>query len=307
MLLDLHAPTPLAPTRPFLFGTQPRWGVDSEYGVLTDVMLARPDHLEVVPCNSVARDSLAQGLACCPDTAAAQHEALVATLTEEGVCCHFVPAADAHADLCFTRDSTLMTPWGLLELSLAERHRAAEPGHVAAAAARWGVPLLGTLDEGRVEGGDVCLIRPGLVAIGWSGARTDAAGALALARFFGAHGWKCLLTRFDPHFLHLDTLFTMLDRDRAVACVEALEPDFLDAVRALGISLVPVYEEEVARLGANILSLGAGRLLSAADNARLNRELSRLGYLVTGLDIGQFTRCGGGVHCLTMPLARLPG
>jgi arginine deiminase len=99
----------------------------------------------------------------------------------------------------------------------------------------------------------------------------------------------------------------MLDRDRAVACVEALEPDFLDAVRVLGISLVPVREEEVARLGANILSLGAGRLLSAADNARLNRELSRLGYLVTGLDIGQFTRCGGGVHCLTMPLARLPG
>ena len=24
------------------------------------------------------------------------------------------------------------------------------------------------------------------------------------------------------------------------------------------------------------------------------------------LDVSQFTRCGGGIHCLTMPLARRP-
>ena len=44
-----------------------------------------------------------------------------------------------------------------------------------------------------------------------------------------------------------------------------------------------------------------------ADNHRLNGVLTRLGYEVTALRIDQFTRCGGGIHCLTMPLARLPG
>jgi N-dimethylarginine dimethylaminohydrolase len=307
MLLQLDTPAVRTGSAGFMLAGAPRWGVNSEYGLLQDVMLCAPDHLEVIPCNTVSRDSIAQGLACSPDLAARQHQDLVKALTSEGVRCHFVPSAPGYADLSFTRDSTLMTPWGLLELSLSERHRAGEPAHVAAAAAAWGVPMLGRIDEGRVEGGDVCLVRPGTVAIGWSGDRTDSAGALALARVFRARGWDAILTGFDPHFLHLDTLFTMLDRDRAVACIDALEPAFLDRIRALGIRLIPVGADEVARLGANILSLGAGRLFSAADNLRLNRELTRAGYLVTALDVDQFTRCGGGLHCLTMPLSRASG
>jgi N-dimethylarginine dimethylaminohydrolase len=37
----------------------------------------------------------------------------------------------------------------------------------------------------------------------------------------------------------------------------------------------------------------------------VNATLEQLGYSVIRLDIDQFTRCGGGMHCLTMPLARL--
>lgn len=304
MLLDLAAPVR---ARPLALPRRIRWGVDSEYGVMQDVMLSAPTHLELVPCNTVARDAAARGMACCPDAALGQHHTLVRALEGHGVTCHFVPPAAGLADQCFTRDSTLMTPWGLLELTLAAPHRAAEPAHVARAAAGWGVPLLGSLGGGTIEGGDVCLVRPGLVAIGWSGVRTSERGAAALARFFEAHGWRALVTRFHPHFLHLDTLFTMIGRNRAVACAEVLEPDFLAEVEALGIDIVPVAEAEIDRLGANLLSLGDERLLSSAENQRLNGVLTRLGYAVTALGIDQFTRCGGAMHCLTMPLARLPG
>lgn len=307
MLLDLLAPASLPGARVAATPARSRWSVDSEYGVLRDVMLSAPAHLELVPCNTVARDAVARGMDCCPDTATGQHQALVRALGDAGVRCHFVPPVPGLADQCFTRDSTLMTPWGLLELSLAAPHRAAEPGHVARAAAAWGVPLLGTLGGDAIEGGDVCLVRPGLVAIGWSGARTSQGGATALARFFEAHGWRALVTRFHPTFLHLDTLFTMVGRNRAVACLDALEPDFVAGIQALGIDLVPVTEGEVDQLGANILCLGDGRLLSSSDNKRLNTALGRLGYQITTLTIDQFTRCGGGMHCLTMPLARLPG
>lgn len=307
MLLDLAAPASLPRARPFPLADRPRWGVDSEHGRLTDVMLSAPAYLELVPCNTVARDAVAQGMACCPEAALSQHRGLVRALTDHGVRCHSVPPAPGLADQCFTRDSTLMSPWGLLELSLAAPHRAAEPAHVARTAASWGVKLLGALGEGRIEGGDVCLVRPGTVAIGWSGERTDAQGAAALAGFFEARGWRALVTRFHPHFLHLDTLFTMVSRDRAVACRDALEPDFLAEIGVLGIDLVSVEEAEVGRLGANILCLGEGRLLSSTDNRRLNAALGGLGYAVTALPIDQFTRCGGGMHCLTMPLARLPG
>ena len=39
-----------------------RWGARSETGRLTDVLLSAPSYLQMVPCNEVTRDSLAQGL-----------------------------------------------------------------------------------------------------------------------------------------------------------------------------------------------------------------------------------------------------
>lgn len=307
MLLDLSASASLPGERPVAVADRSRWGVDSEYGQLREVMLSAPTHLELVPCNTVARDAVARGMACCAETAVNQHRALVRALHDHGVRCHFVPPTPGLADQCFARDATLMTPWGLLELSLAAPHRAAEPHRAARAASAWGVPLLGALGEGTIEGGDICLVRPGLVAIGWSGARTSLAGAAALARFFEAHGWRAIVTRFHSHFLHLDTLFNMVARDRAIACLDVLEPAFLAEIEALGIDLVPVDEAEVDQLGANLLCLGDGRLLCTGDNQRLNGELRRRGHDVVALQLDQFTRCGGSVHCLTMPLSRLPG
>lgn len=284
----------------------PRWGADSEYGVLHEVMLSGPRHLELVPCNAVSRANLAAGLTCSPDLAVEQHDALARTLERLGVRCRYVRSRPGLPDLTFTRDSSMMTPWGLVLLRLAAEHRRAEAAEIRAAARAWGVPVLAEIEEGTVEGGDVCLLRPGLVAIGWSGERTTKAGAEALAAIFERRGWRALLTRFDPRFLHLDTLFTMVDRTRAVACVEALDDGFLATVADLDIGLVTASELEVDALGPNLLSLGRGRVLSAADNHRINGELERLGYHVEAVDIGQFTQCGGGVHCLTMPLARAP-
>lgn len=283
-----------------------RWSVDSEYGRLTDVMLSPPPHLEIVPCNSVSVDALAKGLECCAATAERQHEALIRTLRAEGVRCAVVPPSETLPDLSFTRDATFMTPWGLLGLRPGAEHRQTEVRHVLAHARGWGVPSAGTIETGTVEGGDVCLVRPGLVAIGWSGERTSKEGALALAHFFESRGWKAILTHFDPYFLHLDTLFAMVDSRRAVACLEALDPAFIGQVKALGIELLPVTPFEVQRLGTNLLALGERRILSSADNVRVNRELTGLGYRIIPVEIDQFTRCGGGVHCLTMPLARDP-
>lgn len=284
-----------------------RWGVDSEYGRLTEVMLSVPRHLEIVPCNAVSIENHRNGITCSPDVAVEQHARLVQALEAEGVRCHFVPPSPDLPDLSFTRDTTLMTPWGLIGLRPAVVHRLPEVAHVRRAAQTWGVPMLSTVGEGSIEGGDVCLVRPGLVVIGHSGERTDRVGAEALARTFEARGWRAILTGFDRGFLHLDTLFTMLDEGRAVARVEGLDPDFLLELQALGISILPARSDEVQKLGSNLLSLGAGRLLSPADNERVNAELEQLGYSVIRVEIDQFTRCGGGMHCLTMPLARLPG
>ena len=280
------------------------WGVASETGRLTDVLLSAPAYLEMVPCNAVTRDSLARGLFASPGRAARQHRALVAALAQAGVRCHFVPPVSGLADLCFTRDAVLMSPWGLIELRPAAPHRRAEPRHVAEAAFGVGAPRLGRVTEGSIEGGDICLLREGVLLIGHSGDRTDETGARALGDMFQRRGWAVIYTRFDPTYLHLDTLFTMVSARCAVACPEALEDDFLGRLGELGIGIIPASIEEVGTLGVNLLSLGDGRLLVPAGNDRLNAILAGCGFEVIAMELDQFTLCGGGAHCLTMPLAR---
>ena len=304
MLLDPAGASFAPDDRPAEALAAGRWGVASETGRLTDVLLSAPAYLEMVPCNAVTRDSLANGLFASPAVAARQHRALVAALEQAGVRCHFVPPAPGLADLCFTRDPVLISPWGLIELRPAAPHRRAEPGHVARAAAALGLPHLGRIAEGMIEGGDICLLREGVLLIGHSGDRTDQAGAHALGALFERRGWEVVRTRFDPAFLHLDTLFTMLSRDLAVACPEALEDDFLGTLGRLGVGIIPASTEEVVSLGANLLSLGEGRLIAPSGNDRLNAILADCGFEVMSVALDQFTRCGGGAHCLTMPLAR---
>ena len=304
MLLD-PAGAPFAlDDRPAEAAAASRWGVASETARLTDVLLSAPAYLEMVPCNAVTRDSLANGLFASSAIAGRQHRALVTALELAGVRCHFVPPAPGLTDLCFTRDAVLMTPLGLIELRPAAPHRRAEPGHVATAAAALGIPSVGRIAEGTIEGGDICLLREGVLVIGRSGDRTNDAGARALGALFERRGWAVIHTRFDPAFLHIDTLFSMVSDDCAVACPEALEDDFLATLGRLGIGIIPASEEEVASLGANLLSLGGGRLLAPAGNDRLNRILADCGFEVITVALDQFTRCGGGAHCLTMPLAR---
>jgi N-dimethylarginine dimethylaminohydrolase len=258
----------------------------------------------MVPCNAVTRDSLARGLSSCAASAGAQHRALVAKLESAGVDCHVVAPSPGLSDLAFTRDAVFMTPWGLVELRPSEPHRRDEPAHLAGALGRLGIARLGAVGGGKVEGGDVCLLRPGLVMIGISGERTDEAGARALGRIFERRGWRALYTRIDPRYLHLDTQFSLVSRHRAVACLDTLESGFAATMAGLGIELIPVTPGEVDRLEANLLSLGGCRIVAPAGDSRINRLLRRLGHDLIEVEIDQFVRCGGGVHCLTMPLAR---
>lgn len=303
MLLDA-APSDLpGPSEP-LSAQQPRWGVACETGILTDVLLARPTHLALVPANSISEESLRRGLDCCAVEARAQHRQLIAALEAGGVQCHLVPAVPGLPDLVFARDAALMTPWGLVTLNPALPHRKAEAAHVGAFARRLGVPMAKAITEGTLEGGDVCIVRPGLVVIGWSGVRSSEAGARALAALFEQRGWRALLHRFEPQFLHLDTQLCMIDTDRAIACVDVLERSFVDTLRSLGIDLIAATREEARELACNVVSLGARRIVSSTNQHRLNGVLGSLGYQVIEAAIDQFTRCGGGIHCLTLPLAR---
>jgi N-dimethylarginine dimethylaminohydrolase len=280
------------------------WRVECESDRLTDVMLGAPTYLELVPCCSVTREKLLDGFATDRDGAMRQHRALIDLLERHGVACHVIPAAEGLADLCFTRDVAVTTPWGVVALNPALGHRAAEVDHLVEALTASDIRPVARIREGTIEGGDVCIVRPGLVVIGCSGERTDRAGSEALAGLFRQRGWEAIIHPFDPHFLHLDTIFCMLDRRTALACTDVLSDGFIAEMEARGITLLPVSYKEGRKLGCNILSIDGRTIVVAAGHARVEQQLVEAGFEVEVIDISQFAACGGGIHCLTMPLAR---
>jgi len=279
-------------------------GVWGETDCLTEVLLCPPTYLEAVPCCSVTRESLCDGFAPSIAEATRQHRALEKLLEAHRIRTRQIVAQPGMPDLCFTRDSAVMTPWGLLGLNPATAHRRMEPAQMLIYARNAKVPALGAIEVGTIEGGDICIVRDGLLIVGWSGERTDERGAIAVCELFAAAGWTCITYRFDPHFLHLDTQLCMVDEDLALACVDVLHDDFLRTLTAQGIELIPVSYKEARALGCNLLALGNRRVIASAAHPRIARELRRRGVRVETADVSQFERCGGGIHCLTMPLAR---
>lgn len=279
--------------------------VEGETDRLTDVLLCAPLHLAPVPCCSATRASLREGFALSNTQAMAQHQALRDALETRGVRCHFLPARPDLPDLCFTRDAGVMTPWGFVALNPAMAHRAREVDHLTETLGRIGIPVARRITQGAIEGGDICVARPGLLILGMSGERTTAEGAGAFAEPFAANGWDIVHCAFDPHFLHLDTQFCMLDATHALACVDVLDDAFLSAMAARGIHLIPVSYKDAQTLGCNVVSLDGRTILMRAGQEEVAARVRAAGFDTLELDVAQFAACGGGIHCLTMPLRRV--
>jgi arginine deiminase len=189
-----------------------------------------------------------------------------------------------------------------------------------------------------VEGGDVLLLSPGVVAVG-VGERTSPAGAEALARSLFdddlAHTVLAVPIAQGRAQMHLDTVCTMVDTESVLMypnIVDTLSaftiertPDgvriadaapFVEAAaNAMGISKLRVIdtgldpvtaEREQWDDGNNTLALAPGVVVAYERNAETNSRLEDFGIEVLPIAASELGTGRGGPRCMSCPAARDP-
>ena len=198
-------------------------------------------------------------------------------------------------------------------------------------------------DWGRstIEGGDVQPISHDVVLMGMGERTTPQAVSLLARVLFQAGAVKLVLAVVLPrsrHYMHLDTVFTMVDRDAvsvylnvvAGAQVWRIRPgDSADDVivekersglvdslaKILGVGEIRVIptggddleaEREQWDDGNNLLAIEPGVVVAYERNTNTNAKLRKAGIEVITVPSSELSRGRGGSHCLTCPLERDP-
>jgi arginine deiminase len=188
-----------------------------------------------------------------------------------------------------------------------------------------------------LEGGDVLLLAPGVVAIG-VGQRTTPAGAETLAARLFEHGLaEAVLVvpiAQERATMHLDTVCTMVDIDAVVMYppvadtlvahtmtaggggsvhVDPPEPFLRAAAKAMGIDTLRVIdtgldpvtaEREQWDDGNNTLAIGPRLAVAYERNVETNARLEHAGIEVVRIPGSELGSGRGGPRCMSCPIRR---
>ncbi len=191
-----------------------------------------------------------------------------------------------------------------------------------------------------IEGGDILVLSDRVIAVGIS-QRTDAASVEKLAGrlFEGGQSFETVLAFDIPKkraFMHLDTVFTMVDYDKFtihadiegpltvfamtrntggglnIAKEEAVLEDILK--KYLGLDEVTLIRcgggdpidgaREQWNDGSNTLAIAPGEVVVYSRNYITNRLLREYGIKVYEIPSSELSRGRGGPRCMSMPLVR---
>jgi arginine deiminase len=250
---------------------------------------------------------------------------------------------DPLPNLLFTRDSSVWVRDRVAVTSLAMPARRRETT-LTHAIYRYhprfaGTELLYEPALEHVEGGDVLLLAPGVLAVG-VGERTTPAGAERLARRVLAAGLARTVLAVpiaqERATMHLDTVCTMVDVDAVVmypniadtlqaltvtadvdgeVVVTGPRPFLSAAAEAMGIDhlriidtgLDPVTaEREQWDDGNNTLALAPRLCVAYERNIETNAQLERAGIDVIAISGSELGSGRGGPRCMSCPIVRDP-
>ncbi|MFA5965993.1 MAG: arginine deiminase family protein [Sphingomonas sp.] len=220
---------------------------------------------------------------------AAEHDGYVRALAACGLDLTMLDPLEDHPDALFVEDPALVFAEGAILLRPGAASRAAEAAHLRPVLERH-FAQVALLAEGHADGGDV-MITPHAVLIGLS-ARTDAAGAEALAAALARLGRRAEIVTPPSGALHLKTIASLIDEETILTTAEGAASGLFARYRQ-----VVLDPEEAA--AANALRIN-DTLLLPAHHPRIADRLAALGYDPVLLDTTHVARIDAGLSCMSL-------
>ncbi len=237
-------------------------------------------------------------IAALPDhkKAVSQHRGLRKAMERSGAEVAIVKELPFHPNSVFTRDTSVCTHEGYIELRMGLPTRRGEEVWMARILESMGMPSVGEIDPpGTVEGGDVILA--GDVAFVGVSSRTNESGARQMREILEKLGYEVRIADVQDEHLHIGGAMSMLDTETVLHCKGKFPAGFFDGFRTISIECSDF-------IGANVIALGERRLIANAENRQVIDLLTDSGFEVQALDLQEFVKGNGGPTCLILPVLR---
>lgn len=221
-----------------------------------------------------------------------QHENYVRILREEGIEVYRLPQLEGFPDSVFVQDTALVrsSVRRALISRFGEPSRRGEELSIQEFLSRRGFVLTKVVEPATLEGGDILVTGEGVIFVGVT-SRTNLGGVEILRSFL--RELKVVAVPTDKVF-HLLSAVNYVGNKTLVIVPEYVDPQYFSGFRLIRVAVEEAY-------AANMLYLGNNKVLIPEGHPRTVERMRREGYRIIEVDISEFSKCDGGVTCLSLP------
>lgn len=280
------------------------WGVASEVDDLKAVLMRRPGkEIERFDSNEVRfRENVDVELF------RKQHDDLAQIYKDHGVKVYYVEEQRVdRPNAVYCRDLMFMTPEGAIITRPGMAARRGEERYIAQTLARIGVPIVRTINgDGIFEGANAMWVDRKTVILATS-SRTNRSGYEQVEYELKRMGVQDILHMQIPYSnIHIDGLLNFASNDVVMVHAQQVPYDICDALKRKGIKILeaPSTKEVVETLGCNFVAIKPGLVVQPANNPLCQEMLENNGIKVISLEMSEFLKGRGAVHCSTAFLKR---